>query len=79
MALLLAEQNYLCNLCKGHHKKQFCEIILNLDRWFSRISCLKDFFRALAALMFSGAEQFMQFLIEGIMGNIHVKLFFDWD
>ena len=38
-------------------KKQFCEIILNLDLWFRRRCCLKDFLSgALAALMFSEAE-----------------------
>ena len=31
--------------------------------------------RALAALILGGAETFMQFLKEGIMGKIHVKLF----
>ena len=37
-------------------KKQFCEIILNLDLWFRRC-CLKDFLSgALAALMLSEAE-----------------------
>ena len=38
--------------------------------------CLKDFLsRALVALLFSGAEPFNAILEEGIMGNIHVKLF----
>ena len=32
--------------------------------------------RALAALLFSGVKPFNAILEEGIMGNIHVKLFF---
>ena len=60
-----------------HHEDQFCEIILNLGQWFRRF-CLKDFLsRALAVLQFGGAEPFMQ-LKEGIMENIHVKLYENW-
>ena len=43
-----------------YHEEQFCEIILNLDR-FKRCH-FKDFLSgALAALLFSGAEPFVQF------------------
>ena len=54
------EQNHLCNFGRGHYEEQFCEIILNLGQWFR---CrLKDFLSgALAALLFSGVEPFMQF------------------
>ena len=39
----------------------------------------KDFLPgALAALLFSGAEPFSAILKEGIIGNIHVKLFEFW-
>ena len=31
-----AEQNHLCSLGRGYYEQQFCEIILNLDQWFSR-------------------------------------------
>ena len=38
--------------------EHFCDIILNLDKWFKRCH-LKDFLpRALAALMLGGPEQF---------------------
>ena len=38
------------------------KIILNLDLWFRRRSRLKDFLSgALAAILFSGAEPFMNF------------------
>ena len=31
-----AEQHYLCNFGRSHNEEQFCEIILNLDKWFRR-------------------------------------------
>ena len=43
-----------------HHEEQFCEIILNLGQWF-RICCLKDFLSGALAVLFGGAEPFMQF------------------
>ena len=47
---------------RGYQEEQFCEIILKLDQWFRRRCLLKDFISgALAALLFSGAEQFKQF------------------
>ena len=53
------ECNHLCNLGRGYYEEQFCVIIYNLGKWRS---CLKDFlFGALAALLFGGVEQFMQF------------------
>ena len=27
---------FLCNFGRMHHEEQFCEIILNLDKWFSK-------------------------------------------
>ena len=56
-----AEHNHLCNFGREYYEEQFCEIILILGQWFRRC-CLKDFLSgALAALLFSGAEPFMQF------------------
>ena len=56
-----AEWNHLCNFGRGYQEEQFCEIILNLDQWFRRCH-LKDFLSgALAALLFGGAEPFVQF------------------
>ena len=73
--LCLMERNNLCNFGR-HHVEQFCEIILNLDQWFRRRSCLKIF------LIWSSCGPFVQWsetiyaiLKEGIMGNIHVKLY----
>ena len=49
-----------------HHEEQFCEIILNLGRWFRRKCRLKDFLsRALAVLTIYAI------LKAGIMANIH--------
>ena len=57
-----AEQNYKCNFGTGYYEEQFCEIILNYDQWFRRRCDLKDFLsRALAALLFGGAESFVEF------------------
>ena len=54
------EQNHLCSFNKG--LEQFCEIIMSLDKWFSR-RCFITF------LILSE---------EAIMGNIRVKLFEIW-
>ena len=57
-----AERNHLCNFARGYQEEQVCEIILDLGQWFSRRCLLKDFLSgALAILLFSGAEPFMQF------------------
>ena len=60
----------MCNFGREHHEEQFCEIILNLDHWFRRCH-LKDFLsRALEALMFNGAEPFMQFWWKALWGTL---------
>ena len=46
---------------RGHYGEHSCENILNLNQWFRRC-CLKYFLStALAALLFGGAEPFVQF------------------
>ena len=71
-----AERNHLCNFGRRHHEDQFCEIILNLNQWFRRRSCLKIF------LIWSSGSPFVQrsgticaILVEGLMRNNSVKLF----
>ena len=71
--------NHLCNFCRWHHEEQFSEIILNLDQWFRRKSCLKIF------LIWSSGSPFVQrsgticaILVEGIMSNNSVKLLWIW-
>ena len=56
------ERNHLGNFGREYYEEQFCEIILNLDQWFRRRCHLKYFLSgALAALLFGGAEPFVQF------------------
>ena len=56
-----AGQNHLCNIDVGYQEEQFCGIIINLNQLFRR--CHLKFFLsgALAALLFSGVEPFVQF------------------
>ena len=50
-----AKLNHLCNFGRAYTEEQFCEINLNLDQWF------RNFLHgALAALLFGGAEPFVQ-------------------
>ena len=59
--LCSVERNHLCNFGRWYYEDQCCEIILNLNQWFRR--CLKRHFLsgALAALLFSQEEPFVQF------------------
>ena len=57
-----AECNNLCIFGRGYYEEQFCEIILKSGLWFRGRLSLKFFSSgALAALLFDGAEPFMQF------------------
>ena len=62
MAFFSAGQNQLCNIDVGYQEEQFCGIIINLNHLFTRCH-FKVFFLsgALAALLFSGVEPFVQF------------------
>ena len=52
----------MCNFGRVYYEEHFCEIILNLDQWFRKRCLLKIFlFLALAAILISGAERFVQF------------------
>ena len=51
----------MCNLSRKCQEEQFCEIILNLDQCFRRCHLKDSLSGALAALLFSGAELFVQF------------------
>ena len=80
MPLCLADRKHLCNFGRGHHDEHFYEFILNFDQCFRRRCRLKIFhIRVLEALLFSGAQQFVQSWNHeehsGIMGIIRVKLF----
>ena len=54
------EWNHLCNFGRRHYGDQFFEIILILGQWFRMRYHLKDLSGALAALLFSGADPFIQ-------------------
>ena len=56
-----AEWNHLCNFGRGHYDKQFCEFISNLGQWIRGWRLKELLSGALAILLFSGAEPFMQF------------------
>ena len=75
--LCLTEWNHLCNFdLRRYHEEQFCEIILNLDKWLSRRCRLKIFL-----IWSSGCPLVKQsgticgILGKGIMRNNAVKLF----
>ena len=54
------ERTHLCNFGRGYYEEQFYDIILYLGQWFRCL--LTDFLSGgLAALLFGGAEPFMQF------------------
>ena len=70
------EQNHSFNFGRRHHEEQFCDIILNLDKWFRRRCFLKIF------LIWSSGGPFVQrsgticpTLVDGIIRNNSVKLF----
>ena len=74
-----AERYHLCNFGIGYVEEQFCEIILNLGRWF-RMRC--RFYRFLiwssGGLPVRRSGTIYAIVKEGISGNIHVKLFVIW-
>ena len=55
------KRNHLCNFERGHHGEHTCEVICNLDQWFRRCRLKYFLSGALVALLFSGAELFVQF------------------
>ena len=59
----------MCNSGRGHYKEHFCEIILNLDKWFRRCN-LKDVLST-ALVAYAVCAN----LVEGIIGIISLKLF----
>ena len=56
-----AERNQLCNFSRGYYEEQFCEIILNLSSGSGDVILKKILSGVLVALLFVGAESFMQF------------------
>ena len=73
------EKNHLCNFDRGCYEEQFCEIISILGQKVQEKMWLKRFL-----IWSSGSppdmwsEPIYAILKEGIIGNIHVKLFEIW-
>ena len=56
------ELNHLDYFDRGYHEAQFCEIVLNLDKWFRRKCRLKTFhIRSSGGPLFSGMDPFLQY------------------
>ena len=72
------ERNHLCNFGRGYQEEQFCLIILNWDKWFRKRCNLKDFLSGALAAPVQWSGTICAILKEGIMGNIHVKLYEIW-
>ena len=72
-----ADWNHLCHFGRGYYEEQFSEFISNLGQWFRR--CRLRF-----PIWSSGGPRVQwrgtiyAILKEGIMGNIHVKLYEIW-
>ena len=73
-----AERNHLCNFGRGHYEERSCEFILNLCQRFRKMS-FKIFLIWSSGgppVQWSGSNYAI--LKQGIMGNIHVKLYEIW-
>ena len=68
---------HLCNFGRGSYEEQFYEIILNLGQWFRRC-LLKDFLSVAPGPPVWWSRTIFAILKEGIMANIHVKLYEIW-
>ena len=69
------EQNQLCNFGRVYQEEQFCEIILNLDQ---EISFKRFLIRSSGGPYVRWVGTIYAVLVEGIMGNIHVKVLKTW-
>ena len=73
-----AEHNHLFNFGRGYYEKQLCEIILNYGKWFRRawLSQINIWTSGGPPVQLSQTTNAI--LKEGIIGNIHVKLYEIW-
>ena len=62
------------NFSRGYHDEQFCEIILNLTVFQEEMS-FKISYLDLWRPSCSAERSHLRNFVEGIMGNIHLKLF----
>ena len=77
--LFSGPEPFVCNIGRSYHEEQFCEIILNMNKWFRRNCRLKVF------LIWSSGSSFVRrsvticaILVEGIMRNNSLKLYWIW-
>ena len=70
-----AELNHLCNFGRGCYEEQFCVIILNLGQWFRRGCRLRFLIWSSGGPPVWWSGPICALLKEGIMGNVHVKLY----
>ena len=57
MTILCDKVERFVRFGSAHYEEQFCEIILNLDKWFRRRNRLKIFLSFLALVAFFSADQ----------------------
>ena len=62
-----AELNHLCIIGRRHHEEQFCEIILNLNQWFRKMSFKVISYLALWWPLLQRSGTICAILVEGIM------------
>ena len=72
---MFSRADHFCNFGRGYQEEQFCDIILNLDHWFKRRCHLIDFLSGAQVVRVQWSGTLYAILKEGIMGNIHVKLY----
>ena len=73
---LKLKRNHLCNFGRGYPEEQFCEIILNFGPVIQvKMSFKRFLIWSSGGPCFQWSGTVYAILVEGIMGNIHVKLF----
>ena len=73
-----AERNYLYNFGWGYQEEKFFEIISNLDKWFRRCVLKKFLIWSSACPFVKQSGTISAILVEGIMRNNPVNLFWIW-
>ena len=73
LPLCSVERNHSCNFGRPY-KEQVFEIIMNLDQWF-RCHLKRLLIKSSGGPFVQWSGTICAILVEGIMENIHVKLF----
>ena len=72
--LLCGKESFLQFKTKAY-VKHFCEIVLNLNKWFRRCRLKIFLFYSSDGTFVKGSRTICAILVEGIMGTKSVKLF----